>query len=145
MAKVIETQFDQDVALDVALEQIDGKPPAVQTTLKNAENVYKSFLYLRKMYSKFPTKQTILAMSTVDYASLTPVNIPEYANYILVNNFSGSTAEVSINGNVYTMQPSEKEQFPITAPDTTSSPAIDGDTLEIKGTVSYIIKNIQDF
>jgi len=51
MAKAINTPFDQPIEEDVLLEQLDGQPPAVQTTLKNAENVYKSFLYLRKMYA----------------------------------------------------------------------------------------------
>ena len=145
MAKVINTQFDQEIDLDIALELIDGKPPAVQTTLKNAENVYKSFLYLRKMYSMFPTKETITGMHTENYASYTVIAIPENTNYIVVNNSSASVANIKINGMEYVMSAGEKEKFPIIAPDTSVSPAITGDTLELKGAVSFILKNIQDF
>ena len=145
MAQAIVTEFDQAVEIDVALEQIDGAAPAVQTTLKNAENVYKSFLYLRKMYSNFPAKDTIISMATVSYGSYTIVSIPEKSNKIIVNNYSASSAGIKINGGEYILQPGEKESFPLVAPDPTAVPSVAGDILEINGIISYVIKNLQEY
>ncbi len=145
MAQAINTSFDQTVEQDVILEQLDGQPPAIQTTLKNAENVYKSFLYLRKMYSQFPVKETILEMATVSNSNYSQLTIPENGNYIIVNNYSTSSAGIKINNGEYILQPGEKERFPIVAPDASVSPAIPGDDIELNGNVSYIIKNIQEY
>jgi len=145
MAKAINTEFDQTVEEDVLLEQLDGQAPAVQTTLKNAENVYKSFLYLKKMYSKYPAKETVMSMATVNFAVQTAVVIPEDGNQITVNNFSGANASISINGGEYILQPGEKEVFPLISPDPLVVPAVAGDTLALTGNVSYIIKNVQEY
>lgn len=145
MAKAISTSFDQTLEEDVILEQLDGQAPAVQTTLKNAENVYKSFLYLRKMYSNFPAKETIVSMETINYATYTAVTVPEGCNYLILNNFSASSAGIKINNNEYVLQPGEKESFPVVCPDTTSLPQVPGDSIELNGNISYIFKNIQDY
>ena len=145
MAQAIVTEFDQAVEIDVALEQIDGAAPAVQTTLKNAENVYKSFLYLRKMYSNFPAKTTITGMDNVVYATYTVVTVLDDSNIIVVNNHSDLSAGIKINGGEYILQPGEKESFPLVAPDATVVPTVSGDILELNGTVSYIMKNIQEY
>jgi len=145
MAQAINTSFDQQIDQDVILEPIDGNPPPVQTTLKNAENVYKSFLYLRKMYSMYPAKRTILDMGTVNFSAYNTISIPSGANKIIVNNFSQNNAGIKINGKEYIMQPGEKAEFPLVAPDTSVSPAVAGDTLELNGQVSYIIENSQEY
>ncbi len=145
MPQAIETAFDQDIAQDLILEQIDGAPPAVQTTLKNAENVYKSFLYLRRMYSKFPAKEIVKGLGTVDNATLLPVTLLDGTNYITINNFSASTATLDINGGAYTMQPGENITLPLSPPDSTVTPVIVGDTVSIQGNVSYILKIVQDY
>ncbi len=145
MAQAIVTDFDQAIENDVLLEQLDGQTPAVQTTLKNAENVYKSFLYLRKMYSSFPAKETITAMATITNATYTVIVVPEESNTILVNNHSGSLSGIKINSDEYILQAGEKQSFPLVAPDTSSIPVIAGDLLELNGTVSYIMQNIQEY
>jgi hypothetical protein len=145
MAQAINTSFDQTVEEDVLLEQLDGQAPAVQTTLKNAENVYKSFLYLRKMYSEFPARKTIIDMQTASYTDYTVVEIPTKTNMILVNNYSGQTAGIKINSGEYILQPGEKQEFPLICPDTTVVPAVAGDVLELKGDISYIMENVQDY
>ena len=145
MAQAINTTFDNPIEEDVLLEQLEGQPPAIQTTLKNAENVYKSFLYMRKMYSQFPLRENIIDMSTVSNADYVQIQAPEMSNYIVVNNYSTSNAGIKINGNEYILQPGEKEKFSLISPDTTVAPIVTGDTLELKGSVSYIIKNIQEF
>jgi len=145
MARAINTSFDQQIDQDVILEPIDGNPPPVQTTLKNAENVYKSFLYLRKMYSEYPARRTILDMGTVDFSGYTQVPVPNGANKIIVNNFSQENAGIKINGKEYIFQAGEKEGFPIVASDTSASPAVQGDSVEINGQVSYVIENNQEY
>ncbi len=145
MPQAIETAFDQDIAQDLALEQIDGAAPAVETTLKNAENVYKSFLYLRKMYSKFPAKEIINGLGTIDNATLLQVTLPDGTNYVTINNFSASAASFDINGGVYTMQPGENITFPVSPPDSVATPAVAGDTLLVQGNVSYLLKTVQDY
>lgn len=145
MAQAINTSFDQSVEQDVILEQLDGRPPAIQTTLKNAENVYKSFLYLRKMYSIYPNRETIMNMGTQSSTIFVQTNIPEGSNYVTVNNISENNVVVRINGNEYALLPGQKEVFPIVSPDTSVSPIVSGDTFEIKGTASYMVKNIQEY
>ena len=145
MAQAIETNFDQALEQDFLLEQLDGQAPAVATTLKNAENVYKSFLYLKKMYSKYPAKDTIKLMDTVSYPTDTLVIIPEEGNWITVNNYSGANAAITINGGKYILQPGEKESFPLISPDTTAVPTVSGDALLLSGDVSFVIKNKQEY
>lgn len=145
MAQAINTSFDKTVEEDVILEQLDGQAPAVQTTLKNAENVYKSFLYLRKMYSQFPAKESILGMATVSNVDYVQVLVPEGTNYVLINNYSGSSAGIKLDGNEYILQPGEKESFPVVSPDLSTVPVVTGNILELKGSISYVLKNIQEY
>ncbi len=145
MAQAISTSFDQTIEQDVILEQLDGQAPAVQTTLKNAENVYKSFLYLRKMYSNFPAKEVITGMATVTYGSYTVLVIPEMTNTIIVNNYSGASAGIKINSGEYIIQAGENVSLPIIAPDSTVIPVVAGDTIELNGTFSYVLKNVQEY
>jgi len=135
MAAVITTPFDDAVENDIALEMINNQPPGVVTTLKNAENVYKSFLYLREMYSKYPNKETILDMATIQATEPTQIEIPADTNYIVVSNLSDQQATININDKVYTFNAYEKEKFPIVA----------SDTVKLQGSISYILKNIQEF
>jgi hypothetical protein len=145
MAQAINTQFDDSIENDLSLELFEGAAPSVQVTLKNAENVYKSFLYLRKMYSNFPAKKTIVAMDTIDQGSPTVIPVPEAVNEIIVSNIGSSAATVDINNMVYTMQVGEKEVFQLIAPDPGAVPAVAGDVLKLSGNVSYIIRNNAEY
>jgi len=141
MPKVITTPFDDTIEEDVQLEQIDGKPPAVETTLANAENVYKAFLYLRKMYSMFPQKETIAQANTVAYTDYNTVNKPMYANRLLVNNIDSDNVYVKINGGEFTVLPGQTFELPIVPKDDENS----GDSIEMKGKISYIFKIVQEY
>jgi len=143
MARVINTQFDNPLEEDIALESVDSQN--VVDTLKNAENVYKSFLYLRKMYSYFPAKETIRSMGNVSSTDFVQISIPENCNYATIENFGTATASVKINGMEYIMNPGSKSRFPIVAPDPNAVPAVAGDLLELKGDVSYMIADIQEY
>jgi len=142
MAEVIKTQFDGTIEQDVQLEYIDGKPPAVETTLANAENVYKSFLYLRKMYSMFPQVEQTAGAFTGTYSDYTAVSVPKYANRITIKNYSeDSLAYIKINGSEYTIMPGERETIPITA----TTDETTGDAIEVKGSVSARFTIVQEF
>jgi len=142
MAKVISTRFDDTVEESVSLEQIDNKPPPVQTTLKNAENVYKSFLYLRDMYSMFPQKEQVLTVDTINSDDYVSVDKPIYANFIILNSIDpDNISYVKFNGKEFAINPLQIIELPI-IPKTDSD---DGDALEIKGKISYILKLSQEY
>ena len=136
----IKTQFDNPIEQDVALELINNKPPAVETTLKNAENVYKSFLYLRKMYSMYPQKNTILKADTVNYSDYTEITKPENGNYLTINNLSDDVVYLKINGDEFGINVGQIIDFPI-VPKTDDDK---GDKVELKGKMSYMFKIIQE-
>ena len=141
MAEVIKTAFDGTIEEDVQLEYIDGKPPAIETTLAEAENVYKSFLYLRKMYSMFPQVEQTAGAFTGNYADYATISVPKYANRITIKNLdSENLAYIKINGAEYALMPGERETIPFTA--TTDDKV--GDTLKVKGNVSARFTIVQE-
>lgn len=140
MAKAINTKFDQIVEEDVLLEQIDGKEPAVATTLKNAENVFKSYLYLKKMYSGSLSSEKILAMGSLEVTEYEAVTIPEEANSIIIHNTSSSiVTEIEVNGGKFILGTGKDIKLPIVSANPTMVPPILADALRLKGTLSYII------
>ena len=141
MPAAIKTAFDNPIEQDVQLEQIDNKPPAVETTLKNAENVYKSFLYLRKMYSMFPKKETIAKADTKNYANYTTIDKPLYANKILLTNLDSDVVYIKINGGEFGILVGQTIELPIVPKDDEEN----GDSIELKGKISYIFKIVQEF
>ena len=139
MPREINTRFDDPVSDDVALEQIDGKEPAVATTLKNAENVYKSFLYIKKLYTGSLSSAKVLDMGNIANSEYSTITIPDGAQNLRVSNTSATDAFIKINSKEYKMQPSEIIELPIVAPNDTIVPAVGGDLLELKGEMSYIL------
>jgi len=139
MPRAINTGFDQTVPEDVFLEQIDGKEPAVATTLKNAENIYKSFLYIKKMYTGSLSSARVVAMGNVDNAVFETITIPPEAIDAIFRNTSTTESSIRINGVEYKMSPSETLNLPLIPPNDQASPPITGDTLELKGQISYVL------
>jgi len=137
----IKTPLDNALEEDVALEMINNQPPAVATTLKNAENVYKSFLYLRKMYSLYPTTNQILKQGVVNNDDYVEIDKPEDANYIFVSNLSDDLSYFKLNGDEFAIAPNKDFMFPV-KPKTDED---DGDKVELKGKVSYYLKISQEF
>jgi len=138
-ARAINTRFDKELGEDVILEQVDGKEPAVATTLKNAENILKSFLYIKKMYTGNLSSAKVLGVGNVSVADYEALTIPEETQDIRISNTSSSTSSFKINGGVYIMQPGEIVELPIAAPVANAVPAIAGDIVELKGDISYIL------
>ena len=139
MPRPINTEFDQVLEEDVLLEQIDGKEPAVATTLKNSENIYKSFMYIKKMYSGSLSSAKVLSMGNVDNSEFAEITIPDKAVDMRISNTSASESSVKVNDGEYKLQPGEIIEIPIIHPNTSVVPAVAGDLVELKGKVSYIL------
>jgi len=136
MPTVIKTPFDGTIQEDVQLETIDGKPPAVQTTLANAENIYKSFLYLRKMYSFFPEIEQSLGAFNGNYGDYVQLQLPVGANIIRFKNLSDSdNAFIKINGGEYVLLPHEMEEIAFVANTTDEV----NTKIEVKGYVAGLL------
>jgi len=139
MAKAINTNFDQAMEEDVLLEPIDGKEPAVATTLKNSENIFKSFMYIKKMYSGGLSSARVLSMGSVDNTEFETIAIPDKAVDMRVSNISSSEASIKINGGEYKLQAGEIIEIPVIHPNSSVVPAVSGDLVELKGKISYIL------
>jgi len=140
MPPVLQTRFDKPLEDDVELEHSKGVDE-IKETLKNAENTYKAFLYLRKMYSLFPNRKTVLKMEDIDSDDFVEIDKPENANNVLVSNTGDNNCFIKINGDQFTIMPGKDFEFPI-IPKTDDE---DGDKLEFRGRLSYCMKNIQEF
>ena len=140
MAKAINTGFDKVVEEDVLLEQIDGKEPAVATTLKNSENIFKSYLYLKKMYSGSYSSSKVLVMNSISSSEYESVTIPDGATSLRVSNTSTTLdSEIEMNGGKFILTPGKDIVLPVVAANATMIPPILADDLRLKGTLSYII------
>lgn len=138
MAKAINTQFDQELSSDVSMEEIEGGSGSIVDTLKNAENVYKSFLYLKKMYGGSLSSAKTTGVGNVSNSVFEAIEIPEDTSYVRISSQSQG-AELRINGGVYIMQDGEILSIPLVSPNPNASTPIEGDVFELKGTVSYIM------
>lgn len=139
MAKAINTEFDNTVEEDVILELIEGKEPAVATTLKNSENIYKSFLYIKKMYAGSLSSAKVLSVGNVDVSEFETIVVPNGTQDVRLSNTSTAMSQIKINGGMYVMQPGEVLELPIVHPNTNTTPVVAGDLLQLNGKISYIL------
>lgn len=139
--RVIQTEFDNPLEEDVQLEPIGGKKPPVAEVLANAENIYKSFLYFRKMFSEYPQKEQTASVGTINTSSYTSITLAHGVNRVIVKNIGGDTGWLRLNGNEYAILPGEREEIPVRAPTDDAA----GDTVELKGNISYLLKIVQEF
>jgi len=95
---VIKTPFDDTIEQDVTLEQAD-EVIEYQSLLANAENILKSFLYLKKLFSSAPTFNKIIKIQKFEGANDTKIEIEEEANLITIKNLSDSESEIIYNDN----------------------------------------------
>ena len=137
--KVIKTRFDSAVEEDVSLELIDGKEPGVATTLKNAENIFKSFLYIKKMYTGSLSSAKVLGVGNVSNTEYEVLTVPEDVQNIRISNTASSASSFKFNGGEYVMQPGEVVELPIIAPVSDAMPEVAGDAIELKGDISYVL------
>jgi len=137
----ISTMFDKPLEEDIALETKSTSASSIVDTLKNAENTYKAFLYLRAMYSLYPNKETILKMDTVKSDDYVEIDKPVNANRIFVVNTGDGSCYIKFNDEEFEIVAGKEYEFPV-IPKTDEN---DGDKVEVKGTLSYYMKNVQEF
>jgi hypothetical protein len=82
-------------------------------------------------------------MGNVNNADYVTIPVPDKAEDLRISNTSATESFIKINDSEYIMQPKENMELPVIHPNNTVIPIIDGDVVELKGTISYImyIKN----
>ena len=98
MAKFIQTPVDDQLVNDVSLEAV-ANPETYQDILGNAENIYKSFLYLKKMFSSSPNLNKILSIQKIDSRDETTIEVNSEASIVVVKNIDDQDIYVTINNN----------------------------------------------
>jgi len=98
MAKFIQTPVDDQLVNDVSLEAV-ANPETYQDILGNAENIYKSFLYLKKMFSSSPNLNKILSIQKIDSRDETTIEVNSEASIVVVKNIDDQDIYVTINDN----------------------------------------------
>jgi hypothetical protein len=138
----IKTPFDGTIDEDVQLEQVNGAAD-IETILANSENVYKAFLYLRKMYSIFPQRVQTLGAFTGSSSDYTVLNIPKNVNRIIVKNLSTDSNLMLRfnNSDEYAILPQEKEEIAIIA----TTDDVKGTKVEYNGNISVRFVVNQEF
>ena len=98
MPNVINTQFDDPLNEEVELEQTKSFA-SYEDLLGNAENIYKSFLFLKKMFSSSPVFNRILKISKLDGSDTSPIEVEDETNVVIVKNLSENNISVTIDKN----------------------------------------------
>ena len=136
----IVTQFDKTVAEDVVLEQIDGQEPGVATTLKNAENIYKSFAYLKRLYSGSISTRRVLSGGTVAVGATQALVVTEEADAVeLVNLSTTENMIVTINTEEMTFPPAFRITIPIRSSSASAIVNFTPDEVSVFGNVTYMM------
>jgi len=99
MANVVKTPFDNTIQEDVTLEETDNETLPYDQLLANAENILKSFLYLKELYSSAPVFNKVLKIQKFEGAKETDVEVESDANLITIKNISESNSEIIYNDN----------------------------------------------
>jgi len=129
MADVIKTPFDDPISEDVTLEQTENETMPYDQLLANAENILKSFLYLKDLYSSAPVFNKIVKIQKFEGANDTPVEIDTEANLVTIKNLSDSVSEVKYNDN----EPLVLFQY-----EQVDIPIFSGDTIQLNGDFNVI-------
>jgi len=144
MPKVINTPFDGPIDEDVQLEQVKNSAINPEQILGNAENVYKSFLFLRDMFSTYPKKRQTVGSFTNSVSSLTSLNIPKDVNKLIVKNYD-ATNNLFLkfnNEGDYIIFPKQTEEIDIIP---VSNLTNKGTTVEYNGSISVRFVIEQEF
>lgn len=124
----MKTPFDNPLEEDVILE--DG--PNVQdisNLLKNSENIFKAFLYLKELFSAEPTFNKIVKIDYLDSVTEKTIDIDPTANFIVFKNNKKDDSYIWYNDNdKLVLYPYEQFEIPL----------FEGDTIKITGTMNVI-------
>ena len=124
---LIKTDFDNPLEEDIVFEETD-ETPSFEDILKNSENLIKSFLYLKKMFSSAPELNTVYSFQTIETIELAEIDIAEDTNVIMVKNVKDSNSSIFLNGGELVLLPFESFEFPIQ----------EDDVLEFIGRISIV-------
>ena len=109
---IIRTEFDNPLEQDIAFEETEAMP-SYKDLLKNSENLMKSFLYLKKIFSISPFESSIVKVETVLFSARTQYQIEETVNYIAVKNVKDEKSSIFINDGELVLLPFESFEFPV--------------------------------
>jgi len=124
----IETDFDKPLEEDVVFEETDTANDT-KTLLKNSENLLKSFLYLKEMFSSSPTFNKIIKIDYFDGVSDEEINVSPEANLIVFKNGKDDSSNIYYNDNdKLVLHPYEQMDFPYS----------EGDCFKVGGTLNVI-------
>ena len=125
---VVKTNFDNPLEEDVALEQTKNTK-TVEETLKDAENIFKGFLYLKDMFSSAPIFNKVIKINYFDGVQNEIVPIEKDTNFIVFKNNKKEETEIYYNSNdKLILYPYEQFDLPIEK----------GDTIKVTGTLNVI-------
>ncbi len=112
---VIQTKFDNPLEQDIVFEETD-ETQQFEDILKNAENIIKSFLYLKEMSNaSSPFVNSVIKMTTIDTSQeREEYQIDELTGKVFIKNIS-STENYSIyfNNGEFVLFPYETLEFPV--------------------------------
>jgi len=98
MAASTNNPLNQSLKEQVELEQTKSFS-SFEDLLGNAENVFKAFLFLKKMFSSSPVFNRILKIDKINASNPTPISIESETNVVIVKNLSESEISVIIDKN----------------------------------------------
>ena len=125
---VVKTKFDAPLEEDVILEQTENTQN-ITDLLKNAENIFKGFLYLKDMYSSAPTFNKIVKIEYLDGVSNKEIELNPDANFIVFKNGKKDDSEIYYNNNdKLVLYPYEQFDLPL----------FKDDKVKVSGTLNVI-------
>jgi len=128
MGNTIKTRFDSPLEEDVTFEQTENQQE-ISDLLKNTENIYKAFLYMKEMFSSAPVFNKIVNITYVDDVTDEDISINEEANLLTFKNNNKDTSEIYYNNN---------DKLVLYAYEQIDIPVFSGDTIKITGTMNII-------
>ena len=111
---VIPTEFDDILENDLILEETEQSEKYADV-LKNSENIFKSFLYLKKlMGASTPFVNKILKVETILAPALATVTILDTTGKILLKNTkTDANSSFFVNDGEFILLPTESAEIPI--------------------------------
>ncbi len=112
---LIKTNFDNPLEEDIIFEETEEQLSYVET-LKNSENILKSFLYLKNITdSSSPYINAIVKMDTVDYSGeKTSYLFSQDTGLILLKNIDSlNNGSIFFNNGEFVLFPYESIEFPL--------------------------------
>jgi len=111
----IETDIDKPLEEDIVFEETD-QSPYLEDVLKNAENILKAFLYIKKIAdTSNPFINKIIKVSTINTSDQREqYQLNEGTGKILIKNVSPTESySIFFNGGEFILFPFEKIELPV--------------------------------